>query len=136
MLNRQHCLRLCTIAAISGALFSAQAIAAEQWVKVLTNDRGVWFVDKSSIAPQGKNLAFWAYIVHDTPTRINNMAIQTEGDYVLVDCRSRRYRLVYKRLMDKNNQLVHELDFSRRHGFGSPRKGSGEAVSINFVCSQ
>jgi hypothetical protein len=49
MLNRQHCLRLCTIAAISGALFSAQAIAAEQWVKVLTNDRGVWFVDKSSI---------------------------------------------------------------------------------------
>jgi hypothetical protein len=136
MLNRKRCLGLLTtIATVSGLLLSAQVMAAEQWVKVLTNSEGVWYVDKGSISPQGKNIAFWAYVVHDAPTRIGKLTIRSEGDYVVTDCRSHQYQLIYKRLMDENNQLVREIEGSN-HSFGSAKKGSGEGASINFVCKQ
>ena len=138
MLNRNHLLGLfTTIATVSGVLLAAQAIAAEQWVKVLTNPQGVWFVDKSSIAKADKNRTFWSYIVYDKPIRHNKLAIYSEGSYVTVNCQSHRYSLRYKRLMDKDNQLVREIDLGRQGvQSGLPQKGSGEAASIDLACAQ
>jgi hypothetical protein len=136
MLNLSRFVLSSSVVILAGAYFATPISAAEQWVKVLTNNRGDWFVDKGSITIKGQDRTFWSYIAHKSPSKIRNLTVQTSGNYVAVDCRTRQYRLLYQRLMDKNNKLVSEIDLSNRSTVEAPDKGSGEEHSIKFACAQ
>ncbi|MCL6436251.1 MAG: hypothetical protein K6T90_18995 [Leptolyngbyaceae cyanobacterium HOT.MB2.61] len=106
------------------------------WVAVLTdpNDK-TWYVDNGSIQGRGRFRYFWSYTTGGTPYRENGKLAYSMAFYLSVDCQQKRFRLRYARSLDENSNTIKEYNFGDRLPLGSPRSGSGEEASMNYVCA-
>lgn len=134
--------KFCCIVGIAGSLLGTARVgeaapAKQGWVAVLTDQRDkTWYVDSGSIQGKGRFRYFWSYMTGGTPYPENGKLVHSMAFYLSVDCQQKRFRLRYARSMDENAKTIKEFDFGESQSLGSPRSGSGEAASINFVCAQ
>ncbi|QZZ21982.1 hypothetical protein J5X98_06095 [Leptothermofonsia sichuanensis E412] len=127
-----------TVAALLGTASLVEAAPAKKgWVEVLTDQRDkTWYVDSGSIQGRGRFRYFWSYTTGGVPYSENGQLVYSMAFYLSVDCQQKRFRLRYARALDENGKTIKEFNFGETQSLNSPRSGSGEEASLNFVCSQ
>ncbi|UBF29195.1 hypothetical protein K9N68_15965 [Kovacikia minuta CCNUW1] len=113
------------------------APAKSGWVAVTTDSRNkTWYVDNGSIQGRGRYRYFWSYIVGGTPYPDSGKIAYSTAFYLSVDCQQKRFRLRFAKSLDENNKVIKEYDFGDKGPMGGARADSGEAASLNHVCSR
>jgi hypothetical protein len=131
----------CSISLMMATVISpAIAIAASntgQWVPVMTDGQDrVWYVDAGTIQGRGRYRYFWSYVLNKTPFVQAGELVYGTAYYLSVDCRSKRFRLRFARLLDENSKTLKEYNYGDNKPLGSIPPGTGEEASIKFVCSR
>ena len=124
--------------AIPSLNHSANAAPAKNgWIPVSTDSRNkTWSVDNGSIQGRGRFRYFWSYIVGGDPYPDNGKVAYSTAFYLSVDCQQKRFRLRYAKSLDENTKVIKEYDFGEKVPLAAVRAGSGEAASLNYVCSR
>jgi hypothetical protein len=130
----QHLGLLTTLVVFSGSLLPSPTLAAEKWVRVKTDsEKTSWYVDKGSIEFANQKRTFWLYAVNDKPSQFREHVYYSAGIYVSVNCRNKRLKPHFLRLMDQQNQALGDYEWSGRE---VTVFNAGVKASANFVCSQ
>ncbi len=128
------CLGLLTTVAIAGSFMSP---ATASWVRVKTNkNNDVYSVNADSIEGRGRFRYFWSHIVFGKPVSKSGRVAHRAVYYIFIDCQKKLYQLRFSRFLDANDQTIQEYNYGDNFGLESPRPGSSEQASLNFVCSR
>lgn len=131
------CVASCAAVLLGGVQIPERAIAANGWVKVITDARNkTWYVDSGSIQGRGRFRYFWSYTTEDLPFNEDGKLVYSSAFYLSVDCQLKRYRLRHAKSLDQNSNVVKEYSFGDDRPLAAVRSGSGEEASLNFVCSR
>lgn len=121
------------------------AIAAERWVRLVSDYDSATYIDTASIRGRGRYRYYWQQVAFSRPQPITTYSIGSARRvpvyglmyYVSVDCRTKIARLRRFMVLDKNNRII--MDASQEN-YGPlanlNRSRSLERLAANYACAR
>jgi hypothetical protein len=131
-----------TIIPFAAALFSS-AVAAERWVRLISDNEGSIYIDANSIRGRGRYRYYWQQAVLRNPRPVALGVSRTRVPvygfmiYSSVDCRSKitRYRRVI--WLDRNNRAIIEANINNYGPLESIRRTRSPALyAADYACAR